>query len=197
MGSNESSTSSSKASRNETSRALIDIFGQIQALYSLGILLRRPGVSRRYLKSGKQAFHGGPSPSSPEDLSHVRECIRRWRSDQSGIGVPPEEERVASWEEIIRRNERAADLDSEEPDARLMQRLSLANALRREQLIYWRDHPDQVIFTEPTAPAQPFPASQGPIVDGESVKSGTVSLFSKNTVAKSDILGVASSLQGP
>ncbi|KAK3375686.1 hypothetical protein B0T24DRAFT_205331 [Lasiosphaeria ovina] len=66
-----------------------------------------------------------------------------------------------------------------------MQRLSLANALRREQLIYWRDHPDQEGLTGPA------------VMDSRSVKSGTASLFSKNTVAKSDILGVASSLQGP
>ncbi|KAK3381821.1 hypothetical protein B0H63DRAFT_214264 [Podospora didyma] len=186
--SDDSASAISHPAQRKSSRALLDIFNQIQLLYHLGILLRRPGVSRRYLKSGSKTGHQSHDlpATSPEDLSHIRERIRRWNNSQTTTGVLPEEEKEVSWEEILRRTQQTSETVPEGPVSFLIERLALANARRREQFLYWQAHPDQG-FTAP--PSATIPAN----ADTKSVKSGASSLFSRNTVVKSDILGAETS----
>jgi hypothetical protein len=179
------------------------VFDQIQLLYHLGILLRRPNAGRRYLKSGTTPSFGSSNHSIvvlPEDISHVRENIRRWQDDQSRSAVLLEEEKEVSWEDIVRRNEESPE--TEGLDMALIERLALANARRRGQLLYWRDHPDQVISTyqvpiNTTKTRVTEAAAPGKrLLDGKSVKSTSTSLFSKNSMEMSDILGPANSKTG-
>ena len=175
-------------------------FDQIQLLYHLGILLRRPNAGRRYLKSGTAPSFGSSNHSIvvlPEDISHVRENIRRWQDAQSRFEVPLEEEKEVSWEDIIQRNEESPD--TEGVDMAVIERLALANARRRGQLLYWREHPDQVVSTyqipiSTTKPRITEAVAPGKrLLDAKSVKSTSTSLFSKDSMAMSDILGPANS----
>lgn len=166
--SDDSTSDGHMGKQSELSRVMTNISEQIQLLYYFGILLRRPGVSRRYLKSGSKTVYT-QSAAPPEELSHVREVIRRWRVNTHQV----------PWDEIKER-QRSHDLES--PDALstiLTERIARANANRREQFIYWADHPDQTMSEITSLPQ-----------DTKSIKSGGTSLFSKNTVAQSDILGV-------
>ncbi|KAK4157795.1 hypothetical protein C8A00DRAFT_29180 [Chaetomidium leptoderma] len=97
--SDDSDSSSSNSSGGDgdrlVSRLLQTVFDQIQLLYHLGILLRRSNAGRRYLKSGVGPGSGSsnhPIVVLPEDISHVRETIRKWQSDQSYSTALPEED---------------------------------------------------------------------------------------------------------
>jgi len=182
------------------SRLFQTVTDQIRVLYHLGILLRRPNVGRRYLKSGAAAGSGSGYPLGvmlPEDISHVRENIRQWQNIQSHSSGSLKEEKEVSWEDIKRRNEESSD--TEGLDIALIERLASANARRRGQLLYWREHPDQLAsasqIPEGIPPKTRAAEAADPgkrLLDAKSVRSTSTSLFSKDSVAVSDILGAHS-----
>ncbi|KAK3339682.1 hypothetical protein B0T25DRAFT_560394 [Lasiosphaeria hispida] len=173
-------------------RQISNIFDQVQLLYNLGILLRRPGLKRRYLKSDLASSHSHFHDAAPEDLSHVAETIRRWRKDtDEWKGLLPDEESPVTWAELWSRAQ--AGLGPENTGW-LAERLARANTRRRAQLMYWGKNPDQVLgrelatSTEAEIPNRPH-QSEGGLEDAKSIRSKGTTLFSRNTVAKSDLLG--------
>ncbi|KAK0622606.1 hypothetical protein B0T14DRAFT_150612 [Immersiella caudata] len=185
----ESSMTEDECPRHQRllSRHVKNIFDQVQLLYNLGILLRRPGLRRKYLKS-----HVGNSNSrfepTPEDRSHVTETIRKWRAvgtggADAGKAICPEEEKPVTWDELERRAKGVAEMH--EPVG-LIERLARANTRRREQMMYWFEHPDQNI-----SDLTPVVGHGALVKDAKSVRSTPTTIFSKDTIAASDLLGGA------
>ncbi|KAK3985658.1 hypothetical protein QBC44DRAFT_384663 [Cladorrhinum sp. PSN332] len=170
-------------------RIMRSIFEQIQLLYHFGILIRRQAFSRRYLKSTGSSNQNKDLvlPIPPEDVSHVQETIRQWRGRQLQHRRP-EEEKAVSWEDLLQLNEGVSQhRNQEDVDSHLIKRLAQANARRREQFAYWQEHPDEPVNNS---------GEHGRIRDSRSVKSsGTSIVFSKDTVARSDIFGPSIPLQ--
>ncbi|KAK4168494.1 hypothetical protein QBC43DRAFT_366893 [Cladorrhinum sp. PSN259] len=194
-GDEDSDTESSEGG-DHLSRALEILLDQIQLLYHLGILIRRQASSPRYLKSNTSTSNstkGTIISVLPEDVSHIRETIRRWRGAEAQ-SKPPEEEKAVSLEYLLQRNEAGSQLaDETDYGVRLINRLALANATRREQFSYWREDPDQPVSARPTYSAPIISSREDNQVQGtESVKSGGSSRFTQDMVARSDILGRSS-----
>ncbi|RMJ08396.1 hypothetical protein CDV36_011975 [Fusarium kuroshium] len=173
--------------RSIISRRMAAVFDQIKLLYYLGILLQRPGLSRKYLKSGSNTLD-----ATSEDISHVWETIKRWQKEpDQHVGIDPVDEKAVTREEIQRRTK--SSMGAGGVSTQLIERLARANTRRREQLAYWSEHPDQTFAQNvdevqvPDRPAQHYSAKKA-----KSVISTGTSLFSKNTVAFSDIAGVSS-----
>lgn len=138
-----------------------------------------------YLRSGSKT-ENTPLAAPPEELSHVREAIRKWKAAPDiQQGCHPDEEQGVTWDEILRRQPSDNLGGADGSPAILAERIARANARRREQFIYWANHPDQ------SAPEKADTALCIKQTEAtKSVKSAETSLFSKNTVARSDIVGV-------
>lgn len=107
----------------------------IQTLYRLGSLLRRPGLSGRYLHS--EQARATEDATYNYDLSHVRQKIHQWLHDGNHrVAVGVEGELAVSEEIISQRLE-----EKETPIYLLCKRLAAANTRRREQFRYWSQHP--------------------------------------------------------
>ena len=164
------------------SRHMKNIFNQVQLFYNLGVLLRRSGFKRAYLKSTSHILLN----ATPEDLSHVRESIQRWRAGGSeninaGKGVHPDDEKPVTLEELEQRAN--ATVETNELGG-LIERLARANTRRREQLMHWSEHPDQTLSLDSTRTEGPSFPQRPP-----DAPSDTKSVKSKNTISRSDILG--------
>ena len=88
----------------------------------------------------------------------------------------------------------------EELDKEVIDRLAAANYRCRVQFMYWREHPD--LSDIPTAPIPGVPQRDRPVspvseTDRQKIPGLTAgSIFSKNTVAESDLLGPITHSQG-
>jgi hypothetical protein len=119
------------------------VFEQIQLLYNLSILLNRPGLSGRYLRSTSENEKGSELAHFAEfDYKHIREKLQQWKCNFKFI--PDEEgkeEAVTTTEDLKeRRTMKPSALDQTEI---LCHRLAKANTRRRQQLKYWIHHPDR------------------------------------------------------
>jgi hypothetical protein len=103
---------------SETRRLVSVIFGHIGSLYKVSLLLRRPEIHNKYIRSVSR--NQSVSYFADWDKTHVSEKM----------------------------NQRALDKGRryEEPVGActpLVSRLGAANTRRREQLMYWQRHPDR------------------------------------------------------
>ena len=119
------------------------VFEQIQLLYNLSMLLNRPGLSGRYLRStSKHRDNSELAHFTEFDYKHIREKLHQWKckfkviSDEEG-----KEEAVTTAEDLEEREARKPSA-SDQTDI-LCRRLAKANTRRREQLLYWIYHPDR------------------------------------------------------
>jgi len=129
---------------------------QITLLYHIDILLRRPRLSGRYLKSTNVNHQA--SLMEIYDRAHIEEKQRLWITsfnveNDTEEKVQPEDLSAKSsrariyetWEDepTVSQNEMDARQKSREEDNShgIISRLARANARRREQLIYWERHP--------------------------------------------------------
>ncbi|KAH6842350.1 hypothetical protein B0I37DRAFT_196029 [Chaetomium sp. MPI-CAGE-AT-0009] len=185
--SESSDDGSSEGDENPLRNFLRGIFDQVQLLFHLGSLLRLPDLSRQYLKSkGKTQSSVG---LLPEDVSHVRETMKRWRHNEAQSVAGTDDENLVIWPDTPRRNNE--DSESEALDAELIERLAFANGKRRGQLMYWREHPDKTpsirrggAIGHAKLPQTPRPERR--LDDGN---SASISVFSNDRVAESDIFG--------
>lgn len=118
-------------------------FEQIQLLYRLSLLLNRPGLSGRYLRStNKHEDDSKLSYFAEFDYKHICEKLHQWkRGLEVTIDEEGKEETATTAEDIEERKNREPSL-SDETEI-LCRRLAKSNTRRREQLQYWIDHPDR------------------------------------------------------
>jgi hypothetical protein len=119
------------------------VFEQIQLLYNMSMLLNRPGLSGRYLRSTNKKERKSELAHFAEfDYEHIREKLHQWKckfkviTDEEG-----KQETVTTAEDLEERKTRKRSaLDQTEI---LCRRLAKANTRRREQLQYWIHYPDR------------------------------------------------------
>ncbi|KAM7210735.1 C2H2 type zinc finger domain protein [Rhypophila decipiens] len=122
------------------------IFEQIQSLYDLSSLLRRPKIVDRYIRSLPKSGTRTVTESFPEELTlsaafaiwdekHVHEKLQQWQGvTKAGRSDLFDDEDVAT-------EMPSSEDESPTPIPWLQERLARANTRRREQLRYWIDHP--------------------------------------------------------
>jgi hypothetical protein len=117
-GSSSDELRSPRPRKSEVQYLISVIFGHIRSLYKISLLLRRPAIHDKYIRStpNDQAL---PHFAS-WDKAHVSEKMGQWAM---GEGFP--------YKEPI------------DPSNHLVSRLAAANTRRREQLKYWQKHPDR------------------------------------------------------
>ncbi|KAJ3578723.1 hypothetical protein NPX13_g1842 [Xylaria arbuscula] len=119
------------------------IFENIEELYRLNSLVRRPRLTGRYLHSTRSNI----SHASQEEIQHIREKFLSWQKGRREQLIEEESEEIATPELIAKRKHVE---ESDKPlELVLSRRLAVANMKRRSQLRYWEVHPYQ-IDSEPT-----------------------------------------------
>jgi hypothetical protein len=112
-----------KSKKSPVQYLLTLIFDHVRSLYKISVLLRRPAIHDKYIRS----------VSKDENIS----CFAYWEKDHVA-------EKMTQWA-------LDKDLRYEKPighDHPLAFRLAMANIRRREQLKHWQRHPDRPsIFT--------------------------------------------------
>ena len=129
---------------------------QITLLYHIAVLLSRPQLSGRYLKSTSDNRQA--SPMEMYDRAHIEEKQQLWialfnaendtEERVQSEDLSPKSSRAKvyeTWEDepTVSQNEmEAREKTREKDDSRgIILRLARANNRRREQLIYWERHP--------------------------------------------------------
>jgi hypothetical protein len=120
-----------------------DISEQIKVLYEASVLLERPSMAGRYLRSNRSDDLGdGILPEfMPFDVGHVREKLVEWYDHWASSNQEGYTGRVSSSQWI-------AQADMEVPES-LIYRLASSNIKRRKQLKYWlgrSDDPDSTVM---------------------------------------------------
>lgn len=108
---------SSSPKKNEMRRIVSVIYGQIQSLYKASLLLRRPDIHDTYPSSAPEGQSGSYIAHFGKD--EILDKMREWALD-----------RGHRYDEPINAQS-------------LVSRLAIANTKRREQLRFWRNHPNQ------------------------------------------------------
>lgn len=119
------------------------VFEQIQLLYNMSILLNRPGLSGRYLRStSKNEKKSELAHYAEFDYEHIREKLHQWKCKFKVITHEEGKEETATTAEDLeeRKTRKRSALDQTEI---LCRRLAKANTRRREQLQYWTHYPDR------------------------------------------------------
>lgn len=97
----------------------------VRALCQISLLISRPGFSRRYLHStGNNEYDPRVAFYADYDIRHIKEKFYHWNQPRCDATGEPRAGRVGELQDI------------------LIQRLAKANTKRREQLLYWSQHPD-------------------------------------------------------
>lgn len=119
------------------------MFEQIQLLYRFSLLLNRPGLSGRYLRSSNMNKENSKLAYFAEfDYKHIREKVRQWKRESGAIAREKgKEETITTAEDMKERNHR--DPPASDETEVLFRRLAESNTRRREQLQYWFHHPDR------------------------------------------------------
>lgn len=159
---------------------LSHIFEQIKLLYQFSTILRRPRLGGRYLHSKPE--HAAPLVPSFEFL-HVEQKLREWFGETlSKIDFKGKEKSRAS-------EEHQEDDDSLSDTARILNmRIASANFRRRQQFLYWREHPfdlppeERAQSAEPDAPMADAQSQAAP---SEAITNPTINTFS--SVSRSHI----------
>lgn len=130
-------------------------FEQIQSLFHLSSLLRRPSFTGKYIRSVNRNARVDPEKQESSlafclsrfDCKHVLEKVRQWNGlAKSAKDILYEDEEPVSSDQIQGRTD--LDIDCCEDVTALCQRLANANTRRREQLQYWTGHPDNLTAHE-------------------------------------------------
>lgn len=126
---------------------------QIKLLYNASMLLTRPGLNGRYLRSGKTDSNDDNLENFEDfDYRHICEKVKQWKRDRKPV----------TEEEVEMRKDRG-HLGSE-PSEILCRRLARGNTRRRQQLRYWSRHPDEPKFAQYMAEnGQKIVAQQPPV----------------------------------
>lgn len=127
------------------------VFGNIDELYQLQSLLRKPRLNGRYLHS---SISYDNLPGYQQDYQHIRQkfdcwakdCIAQSSEEEAGESVTSRQNRTEpdnqpgiSINDILLRQQ-AEDNSLQVKDV-LSRRLAAANSKRRKQLRYWETHP--------------------------------------------------------
>ena len=140
----------------------------IHSLYQFSLLLNRPGLSRRYLHSTtKSDYDPRVLHFATHDFAYIQEKLNQWKSQPKMTG---DEEKELSEIEI---EQRKAEDESVIGENELSRRLAKANTKRREQLDYWKRHPDVL------------PTSSGQIEHQKSSAETGLRLLSANVESES------------
>ncbi|RYP54418.1 hypothetical protein DL768_000789 [Monosporascus sp. mg162] len=126
---------------------------QIGLLYNMSMLLKRPGVSGKYLRSTKTHKQESKLAHFSEfDYEYIREKFHQWgrlevisddteEESDTKKACDVEAETSTTIEDIQKRKE--VEASASNTIEIMCRRLGKANTRRREQLRYWCDHPDQ------------------------------------------------------
>ncbi|KAF7505310.1 hypothetical protein GJ744_001013 [Endocarpon pusillum] len=149
-----------KARVSKISVLVSHIFEQVRSLYHLSMLLHRPTITDRYIRSKPKGERNSNQMSmSKYDYFHVREKVRQWLGQsKSSFGGCNERESATTLIDIQYREIEDNNLLSESEI--IYHRLSRANTRRREQLTYWLRNPDKpcvVVPDEPRQISEPMP----------------------------------------
>lgn len=162
-------------SHDPRSSALLRIYRQIRedidTLYQVSLLIKRPGYARQYIHStGTHAWDPRIEHFVDFDIRHVCEKIYDWEKKEPFNQEEPSRGKEPLKRDEFRKQEQSPDNDNShkkgeivatveviEERARLnnesslqrtlTMRLAKANTRRREQLLYWSSHPDQLPIT--------------------------------------------------
>jgi hypothetical protein len=173
------------------------VYAQVDLLYHLALLLRRPAVVGRYIKSLTKDTE--LSVFAQYDYNHVQEKFRSWqriahrgleeteptrcRDSSQQLSTAPlaapnlletfQLEQAKSESDLESRRK----MESDEKSYDLICRLARANTRRREQLRYWAAHPPRSEAGPEISPADegpsrkhgpaPTPAQRRPVEDEE------------------------------
>ena len=138
------------------------IFEHVRSLYHLSILLHRPTVRDKFIRSVTNNSKQSSLKVFVEyDCAHVAEKHRQWSG--AITDTPADGEEVVISPDVLQRRDRTEvdELWS------LCQRLGKANTRRREQLRFWVEHPEKrgeapesnepAPFKTPTTSIAPLP----------------------------------------
>jgi hypothetical protein len=147
---------------------------QVQSLYELSSLLRRPKIANKYIRSIQSKSKTvilkdmGISPLNASfgllDENHVGEKVLQWRGlTKAGHSIRVEEEKVApvvlapvALAPVVQHS----TIHLVKEVQWLCRRLAKANTRRREQLQYWTDHPCSQ-FAAPDLTQNPIKQGEG------------------------------------
>jgi hypothetical protein len=179
-------------------------FAQIESLFYLSSLLRRPSFTGRYLRSinpkDKRDLQNQEQSLqfclSESDFRHVCEKVQQWYGlGKSVASMSYDVEETVSLDQIQAREDKDTELS--EDVVALCQRLANANTRRREQFQYWVEHSDmpmreisipevQLVITSKNQTSTIKAPSQQPMKPNNDARSST-SKQSFSTVAKSAV----------
>lgn len=118
-------------------------FEQIQLLYHMSILLNRPGLSRRYLRSTNKNKENLTLPHFSEfDYMHICEKLQQWKGELKFIMGEEGKKEIATTAEDIKKRKNAVPSPSDQTEL-LCRRLAISNTKRRDQLQNWANNPDR------------------------------------------------------
>lgn len=104
-----------------TIKSLLSVVtSQVQSLYEMSTLLRRPAIPDKYIRSAINHQKTEVSHFAKWDQDHVAAKITQWTLDKDKIFEEPFD-----------------------PGSFLCSRLAAGNTRRREQLAYWQKHPER------------------------------------------------------
>jgi len=169
---------------------------QIQGLYHISTLLRRPGLSGRYLRSTKDGTDSKCSHFADFDYRHVEEKILHWKRQRKMIGEDESHDPTVTSEEIQTRHD--AETGSQAGLVEICKRLANANTRRREQLLYWETNADRTTIEAlpaahlfGNAPPAPFSPAQSIAPASESTQSETTTVKSLERKMETASLSIA------
>ncbi|ORY12687.1 hypothetical protein BCR34DRAFT_287730 [Clohesyomyces aquaticus] len=140
--------------RPRISALLDDLSENIDTLFRFLQLLNRPGLHRRYVHStGRNEFDPRVVHFKAHDLRHVQEKLIFWGQERKRL----EENESEAGPEILDIRRTTAMFPTRNVEL-LCERLAKANTKRREQLLYWKRHPD----VAPTSQVLPGEVEAGP-----------------------------------
>jgi hypothetical protein len=113
---------------------------QIESLFRLSALLRRPAVTGKYFRSSTKSSSEEGLFRYKYDLRHVHEKIREWQGLSLASKSLDDDDPIVPIEEIWVRNKE--EEHSDDYLFEICRRLARANTRRRAQLDYWDRHPD-------------------------------------------------------
>ncbi|XPT00103.1 hypothetical protein M3J09_009261 [Ascochyta lentis] len=117
---------------------LLHSSNDLNSLYEISAMIRRPGYERSYLRStDNTGMDSEASAYARFDLNYVADKIRSWNQQHRIVGAEERAVRVGSLVTSPTSTEFSVVQDA------LIQRLASANTKRRRQLLYWSDNPEQ------------------------------------------------------
>lgn len=118
----ETTGSATFIDQSPLNRILKAITEDVRCLYRISILLQRPAIRDKYIRS----------------ISKKEETTTFYFWDRLHIL-----EKATQWARDVAKSSNTANITTISSDHPLIDRLAMANCRRREQLLYWKSHPDR------------------------------------------------------